>query len=81
IAEKQCAAIYIVGAQEPGYARAMGMKTRATFEEALLDARKYTPENPAILALPKTFKTASVHLCMKGSQATVAEDMCCPSSH
>jgi hypothetical protein len=34
------------------------MKTRATFEEALLDARKYTPENPAILALPKTFKTA-----------------------
>jgi len=66
IAERHCAAIYIVGAQEPGYARAMGMKTRATFEEALKDARKYVGDNPNILALPKTFKIAAVHLCMKG---------------
>jgi hypothetical protein len=65
IAEKHCAAIYIVGAQEPGYARAMGMKTRATFEEALRDARKYVGDRPNILALPRTFKTAAVHLCMK----------------
>jgi hypothetical protein len=65
IAEMHCAAIYIVGAQEPGYARAMGMKTRATFEEALADSRKYVGDNPNILALPKAFKTASVHLCMK----------------
>lgn len=65
IAERHCATIYIVGAQEPGYARAMGMKTRATFEEALKDARKYVGDNPNILALPKTFKTAAVHLCMK----------------
>jgi hypothetical protein len=44
----------------------MGMKTRATFEEALADAKKkYLPENPNILALPRTFKTAAVHLCMK----------------
>ncbi len=64
IAEQRCAAIYIVGAKEPGYARAMGMKTRATFEEALADARKYTGPDAAILALPKAFKTASVHLCM-----------------
>jgi hypothetical protein len=42
IAEMTSAAIYIVGAYEPGYARAMGMKTRDTFEEALEDAkRKY----------------------------------------
>jgi len=61
IAEQHCAAIYIVGAQEPGYARAMGMKTRATFEDALRDARKYVGERPNILALPKTFKTAAVH--------------------
>jgi len=52
IAEQHTAAIYIVGAYEPGYARAMGMKTRATFEEALFDAKqKYTGDNPSILAL------------------------------
>lgn len=66
IAEMNCSAIYIVGAQEPGYARGMGMKTRATFEEALEDAkRKYVGENPNILALPQTFTLASVHLGMK----------------
>ncbi|MDF2523993.1 MAG: hypothetical protein K0R31_1634 [Clostridiales bacterium] len=65
IAEMNCSAIYIVGAQEPGYARGMGMKTRATFEEALKDAGKFVGGSPNILALPKTFKTAAVHLCMK----------------
>ena len=65
IAEMNCSAIYIVGAQEPGYARGMGMKTRGTFKEALDDAKKYVGENPNILALPKTFKCASVHLAMK----------------
>ena len=65
IAEANTAAIYIVGAYEPGYARAMGMKTRATFEEALEDAkRKYSGTNPNILALPRAFKTTAVHLCM-----------------
>ncbi len=66
IAEMNTSAIYLVGAQEPGLARGMGLKTRATFEEALEDAkRKFVGENPSILALPLTFKTASVHLCMK----------------
>ena len=66
IAEMNTAAIYIVGAQEPGIARGMGLKTRATFEEALEDAKKkYVGDNPAILALPRAFKTAAVHLCMK----------------
>ncbi len=65
IAEMNTSAIYIVGAQEPGIARSMGMKTRATFEEALEDARrKYVGLNPNILALPKTFSVASVHLCL-----------------
>ena len=68
IAEMNTAAIYIVGAQEPGIARGMGLKTRATFEEALEDAKKkYVGDNPAILALPRAFKTAAVHLCMKNS--------------
>ena len=65
IAEQHCSAIYIVGAHEPGYARAMGMKTRATFEESLMDARKYVGPEPKILALPRTFRTAGVHLTMK----------------
>ena len=65
IAEMNTAAIYIVGAQEPGIARSMGLKTRATFEEALEDAmKKYVGPNPNILALPKTFKIGAVHLCM-----------------
>ncbi len=67
IAEMNTAAIYIVGAQEPGIARSMGMKTRATFEEALADAMgKYVGPSPSILALPQTFKLSAVHLCMKG---------------
>ena len=63
IAEMNTSAIYIVGAQEPGYARAMGLKTRATFELALEDAmQKYVGYSPNILALPKTFKLGAVHL-------------------
>lgn len=66
IAEMNTAAIYIVGAQEPGIARGMGLKTRATFEDALEDAkRKFVGESPNILALPKAFKLSAVHLCMK----------------
>ena len=65
IAEMNSAAIYIVGAREPGYARGMGMKVRATVEDALKDAEKFVGKNPNILALPKTYTTASVHLCMK----------------
>ena len=66
IAEMNTAAIYIVGAQEPGFARGMGLKTRASFEEALADAKKkFVGDAPNILALPKTFKLGAVHLCMK----------------
>jgi len=66
IAEMNTSAIYIVGAEKPGYARGMGLKTRATFEEALEDAKKkYVGSDPNILALPLTFKKAACHLCMK----------------
>ena len=66
IAEMNTSAIYIVGAQEPGYARGMGLKTRETVEEALEDAKKkYVGEHPNILALPQTFQKAAVHLCME----------------
>jgi hypothetical protein len=66
LAEMHTAAIYLVGAREPGFARGMGFKTRATVEEALADARnKYVGEHPRVLALPRTFRTAAVHLCLK----------------
>jgi hypothetical protein len=66
IAEKEACAIYVVGAREPGIARAMGLKTRAAFEEAIADAsRKFFDHEPRILALPKAFMLSSVHLCMK----------------
>ena len=56
LAEEHTSAIYIVGAREPGIARGMGLKTRATVEEALADAmKKYVGGNPNILALPKAF--------------------------
>ncbi len=74
IAEKNTAAIYIVGAQEPGYARGMGMKTRATFEDALEDAKKIVGDNPNILALPKTFKLSAVHLMMKDDKYPTTPD-------
>ncbi len=66
IAEMNTSAIYLCGAQEPGYARGMGLKTRATIEEALEDAKKkVVGPNPNILALPQTFKLGAVHLMMK----------------
>ncbi len=66
IAEMNTSAIYIVGAREPGIARGMGLKTRATVEEALEDAKKkFVGENPNILALPLANKLGAVHLCMK----------------
>lgn len=53
LAEEHTSAIYIVDAREPGIARGMGLKTRATFEEALEDAKKkYVGYEPNILALP-----------------------------
>lgn len=69
LAEEHLAATYIVGAEMPGYARGMGLKTRRTFEEAIEDAKKkFAGENPNILALPRTFKTAAVHLCMEDDE-------------
>jgi len=65
LAEKHCAAVYCVGAYEPGFARGMGMKTRANFDEALQDASKYVGDTPRIIALPLTFKSAAAHLIMK----------------
>lgn len=69
IAEMNTAACYLVGTKMPGIARGMGLKTRATIEEALEHAKKtIVGPNPNILALPGTFKMTSVHLCMAGEE-------------
>ena len=69
LAEANTSAVYIAGAQQPGIARGMGLKTRATIEEALADAKKkIVGEKPNILALPRAFTTMSAHLCMKGEE-------------
>lgn len=57
----------------------MGLKTRATIEEALADAKqKYTGDAPYILALPKTFVASAVHLCMRDEPyaGTHSEALC-----
>lgn len=68
VAEKETSAVYIVGAYSPGYARGMGMKTRASFTDALKDAEKYVGGKPRILALPRCMKTAAVHLMMESDK-------------
>ena len=62
IAEQHASAIYVVGAKEPGLARGLGMRTRATVAEALEDARKIVGPDPKVLALPKAFTRPAVHL-------------------
>ena len=60
----------------------MGLKTRATFEEALEDAmKKFTGPNPNILALPRTFKTPAVHLCMKDPSLDPMDEYGHPCGH
>lgn len=75
LAEKHTSAIYLVGAEEPGYARGMGLKTRSTIEEALEDAKKkIVGDNPKVLALPKAFQTAAVHLMMEDEKYNEGDD-------
>lgn len=84
IAEMNTSAVYLCGAQEPGYARGMGLKTRATVEEALEDAKKkFVGSNPNILVLPQTFKLSAVHLMMKGDcpHGRGREDRGCAGHH
>ena len=62
LAAKHASAIFIVGAKEPGYARAMGCIPARTFAEAMQGAEKYVGKNPRLLALPEYLTKAPVHL-------------------
>ena len=52
---KWCSQVYVVGAEQPRYARGMGFRTLPTVADALHDARRYVGSNPRILATPECF--------------------------
>lgn len=62
VALKNTSAIFIPGAVKGGYARGMGMKPTATFDEAMRQAERYAGRSPRILVQEKAFTTVSVHL-------------------
>ncbi len=66
IAHQRCSAVFIPGAQKPGYARGMGCIPTNDFETALQQAERYVGKNPRILAVPEAFRSVGVHLNLKG---------------
>lgn len=65
IAHKHTAAIFVAGAKVPGLARGMGMRSRSTVEECVAEALRLKGPDARILALPRAFKRAAVHLCLQ----------------
>lgn len=65
IADRVCKANYLVGAKEPGFARGMGLITKASFAEALRDAERHVGKNPRILIVPALSKS-QVHVGVAG---------------
>jgi hypothetical protein len=56
-------AAYLVGAVAPEYARGMGFIPERTFQEAMLQAKRYMGGNPRILCTPECFSGGMpVHL-------------------
>ncbi len=56
--------VYMVGAMREDIALGLGFINKATIEGALEEAFHIVGKNAKILALPKAFTTASVHLCL-----------------
>ena len=52
---KWCSQTYVVGAEQPRYARGMGFRTLPTVAAALKDAERYLGSNPRILATPECY--------------------------
>jgi nickel-dependent lactate racemase len=63
-----CSQVYLVGAEQPRYARGMGYRTLPTVAEALRDAERYVGSNPRILATPECYSGGmAVNLIAAGS--------------
>jgi nickel-dependent lactate racemase len=56
VAHRLCRAVYIVGAEEPGYARGMGCIAARTFDGALKHAERYVGKSPKTLVVPELSK-------------------------
>jgi nickel-dependent lactate racemase len=60
---KRCQAVFIAGAEAPGYARGMGFIPTRTFADAMRLAGKYVGKNAGILCTPDCFSGGvGVHL-------------------
>ncbi len=57
--------VYLVGAKRPDIALGLGFINKETVSAALEEAISIIGEKARILALPKAFTTASVHLCLQ----------------
>jgi nickel-dependent lactate racemase len=65
IALKHTTKIFIVGAQEPSYAEAMGCTPAKDFKQALNESEEIIGKNPRILVLPQCFMKPGFHLFKK----------------
>ncbi len=66
IAHQQTSAVFIPGAKEPGYARGMGCVPTKDFNEAMRRTEIILGRKPRILVIPDAFRSAGVHLYLKG---------------
>jgi hypothetical protein len=53
--------VYLVGAREPGFARALGAVPVPTFAQALSQAERHVGKNPRMLVVPR-LTTVQVHV-------------------
>ncbi|MEW6263215.1 MAG: lactate racemase domain-containing protein [Thermodesulfobacteriota bacterium] len=66
VAVKRTSAVFIVGPEEPRYARGLGFIPVKTFDQALDGARKIVGSNPRVLCTPECFSGGvAVHLHLK----------------
>jgi hypothetical protein len=65
ITHQRASAVFIPGAQMPGYARGMGCIPTKTFDEAMQRAERYVGRNPRILVVPEAFRNVGVHLHLR----------------
>lgn len=56
--------VYMVGAKREDIALGLGFINKETIDDALIEALGIVGKKARILALPKAFTTASVHLCL-----------------
>lgn len=73
LVDQYARAVFIVGAREPGYARALGCVPVPTFEQALRLAERHVGKNPRMLIVPR-LTTVQVHVrAANGGVAATAD--------